>query len=90
MFLADSLSPGEADERVLVPEPLCKADGPAHQEDAGQDSQLSGEGQRVVRRTFAEGVEEKKETFSFNIFGVSCLVTRIGSVAKSLALVERT
>lgn len=59
---SDSLRPGEADERVLVPEPLREADGPAHQEDAGQDSQLSGEGQRVVRRTFGEG---KRKTFSF-------------------------
>lgn len=67
LFLADSLSPGEADERVLVPEPLCKADGPAHQEDAGQDSQLSGEGQRVVRRTFGGG----GETFSLIFLGAA-------------------
>lgn len=47
--LPDSLCSGETDEGVLVPEPLCQADRTAHQEDSGQDPQLSGEGQGVVR-----------------------------------------
>ncbi|CAF88629.1 unnamed protein product, partial [Tetraodon nigroviridis] len=45
----DSLRPGQAHEGVLVPEPLCKADGPAHQKDPGQDPRLCGEEQRVLR-----------------------------------------
>lgn len=49
LFPSDALCSGQTDERVLVPEPLCKADGTAHQEDPGQDPQLSGEGQRVLR-----------------------------------------
>lgn len=52
LFLSDSLCSGETDERVLVPEPLRKADSSANQEDAGQDSQFSGEGQGVVRKDF--------------------------------------
>jgi len=46
---SDSLCFGKTDEGVLVPEPVCQAHGVAHQEDPGQDSQLSGEGQGVVR-----------------------------------------
>lgn len=49
LLFLDSLCAGEADERVLVPEPFRKADRTAHQEDPGQDPQLSGEGQRVVK-----------------------------------------
>lgn len=47
--LSDSIGSGETDEGVLVPEPICQANGTAHQEDPGQDSQLSGEGQGVMR-----------------------------------------
>lgn len=49
MSLPDSLCFGETNEGVLVPEPFCQADRPAHQEDPGQDPQLSGEGQGVLR-----------------------------------------
>lgn len=47
--LSDSVCSGETDEGVLVPEPLRQADSAAHQENPGQDSQLPGEGQGVVR-----------------------------------------
>lgn len=49
LFLSDSLCFGETDERVLVSEPLRQADRTTHQEDLGQDSQLSGEGQGAMR-----------------------------------------
>lgn len=47
--LSDAICSGETHEGVLVPEPICQANSTAHQEDPGQDSQLSGEGQGVVR-----------------------------------------
>ena len=48
-LLSDPLGSGETDERVLVPEPVCEADCTAHQEDPGENPQLPGEGQGVVR-----------------------------------------
>lgn len=46
---SDFICSGEIDEGVLVPEPLCQANSAAHQENPGQDSQLHGQGQGVVR-----------------------------------------
>ena len=45
----DAVSSGEADEGVLVPKPVGAPHGAAHQEDPGQDPQLPGEGQGVLK-----------------------------------------